>query len=174
VPVPGAPRAASEAAALSFAGGGVRVCVLRLAASVHSDADKRGFVPSLITIARAKGVSAYVGDGFSRWPAVHQLDAAQLFRLALEAAPAAAHLHAVGDEGVPLGDIASVIGRHLNLPVTAISPQEADGHFSWLARFVSIDNPTSSTLTQKQLGWHPMHPGLIADLEAGHYFSEDA
>jgi nucleoside-diphosphate-sugar epimerase len=172
-PVAGCPRAASEEAVLSLAGRGVRASVVRLAASVHSDADKRGFIPTLIGISRAKGVSAYVGDGSNRWPAVHRLDAAHLFRLALEQAPAGARLHAVGDEGVPLRDIAGLIGRHLNLPVAAISPEEAAGHFAWLAHFVSIDNPTSSTRTQKQLGWRPEQPGLIADLEAGHHFNED-
>jgi nucleoside-diphosphate-sugar epimerase len=170
--VPGFPRAASEEAALSFAARGVRVSVVRLAASVHSDADKRGFVPSLIGIARAKGVSAYVGDGSNRWPGVHQLDAAHLFRLALETAPAGARLHGADEEGVPLRDIAGVIGRHLNVPVTGISREEADGHFTWLAHFVSIDNPTSNALTQKLLGWHPTQPGLIADLEEGHYFND--
>ncbi len=170
-PVPGFPRAASEEAARSFAGRGVRVSVVRLAPSVHSDADKRGFVPSLIGLARAKGVSAYAGDGSNRWPAVHRLDAAHLFRLALEAAPAGTRLHGADEEGVPFRDIAGVIGRHLNMPVTAVSPEEADAHFSWLAPFVSIDNPTSSVLTQKQLGWHLAHPGLIPDLEEGHYFT---
>jgi nucleoside-diphosphate-sugar epimerase len=165
------PRAASEGAALAFAARGVRVSVVRLPPSVHSEGDKHGFVPTMIGIARAKGVAAYVGDGSNRWPAVHQLDAAHLFCLALEAAPAGARLHGVGDEGVPLRDIAGVIGRHLGLPVAAISPEEADGHFTWLARFVSTDNPTSSSLTQKRLGWHPGRTALIPDLEEGHYFN---
>jgi nucleoside-diphosphate-sugar epimerase len=169
--VPGTPRAASEEAALSFAGCGVRVSVVRLAPSVHSgEADKKGFVPSLIGFARTKGVAAYVGDGSNRWPAVHQLDAARLFRLALESARAGARLHGAAEEGVPFRDIAAAIGAHLNLPVTAISPEEAEGHFTWLAHFVSIDNPTSSAVTRKQLGWQPVQPGLIADLEEGHYF----
>jgi nucleoside-diphosphate-sugar epimerase len=103
---------------------------------------------------------------------VHRLDAAHLFRLALEDAPAGARLHAVGDEGVPFRDIAGVIGRHLNLPVTAISREEADGHFGWFALFASIDVPASSALTQQRMGWHPVQPGLIADLDKGHYFGE--
>lgn len=157
--------------ALSFAGRGVRVSVVRLAPSVHSgEADKKGFVPSLIGLARAKGVSAYVGDGSNRWSAVHQLDAARLFRLALESAPAGARLHGAAEEGVPFRDIAGVIGAHVSVPVTAISAEEAEGHFSWLAHFVSVDNPTSSALTREQLGWQPVQPGLIADLEEGHYF----
>ena len=171
--VPGFPRADSENAAMSFADRGVRASVVRLAPSVHSgEADKKGFVPSLIGFARAKGVSAYVGDGSNRWPAVHQLDAARLFRLALESAPAGARLHGAAEEGVPFRDIASAIGAQLNLPVTGISPEEAEGHFSWLAHFVSIDNPTSSALTRKQLGWNPVQPGLIADIEEGHYFKD--
>jgi nucleoside-diphosphate-sugar epimerase len=125
----------------------------------------------MIGVARPKGVSAHVGDGSNRWPAVHRLDAAHLFRLALEAAPAGARLHAVGDEGVPVRDIADVIGRHVKLPVTAISRAEADRHFGWLAPFVSVDNPASSTLTQKQLGWHPTQAALIPDLEEGRYFT---
>jgi nucleoside-diphosphate-sugar epimerase len=171
--VPGFPRAASEEAALSFAARGVRACVVRLAASVHSgEADKKGFVPSLIGFARATGVSAYVGDGSNRWPAVHQLDAARLFRLAVESAPAGSRLHGAAEEGVPFRDIAAAIGAHLDLPATAISPEEAEGHFAWLAHFVSIDNPTSSALTRKQLGWTPVRPGLIADIEEGHYFKD--
>jgi len=111
-----------------------------------------------------------VGDGSNRWAAVHRLDAAHLFRLALEAAPAGARLHAVGDEGVPFRDIAEVIGRHLDLPVTAVAPAEAQGHFGLFALFASMDVPASSALTRKQLGWEPAHPALIPDLDEGHYF----
>jgi nucleoside-diphosphate-sugar epimerase len=161
----------SEPVALSFAGRGVRVSVMRLPSSVHGEGD-HGFVPALIGIARAKGVSAYVGDGSNRWPAVHRLDAASLFRLALEKAPVGARLHAVGDEGVPFRDIAEVIGRHLNMPVVSLSREEADGHFGLLGLFASIDRPASSTLTQQRSGWHPVHTGLIADLDEGHYFKE--
>ena len=165
---PAFPRV-SERAALSFAGRGVRVCVTRLP-QVHGEGD-HAFVPAVISIARAKGLSAYVGDGSNRWAAVHRLDAARLFRLALENAPAGARLNAVGDEGVPFRDIAEVIGRRLNLPVTAISREEADGHFGPLfGLFTSMDLAASSALTQQRFGWHPTHPGLIADLEEDHYF----
>jgi nucleoside-diphosphate-sugar epimerase len=167
---PAYPRV-SERAALSFAARGVRVSVVRLPPTVHGEGD-HGFVPALIGIARAKGLSAYVGDGANRWAAVHRLDAAHLFRLALEAAPAGTRLNAIGDGGVPFRDIADVIGRHLDVPVTALSAEEAAGHFGLFALFASIDVPASSALTQKQFGWHPVHPGLIPDLDEGHYFKE--
>ena len=125
---------------------------------------------ALIAIARAKGVSAYVGDGANRWPAVHTLDAARLFLLALESAPAGSRLHRSDEAGVSFLDIAGVIGRHLNLPVLSVPPAVAAVHFGWLSFAVSADNPTSSTLTRELLGWSPYHPGLIADLEDGHYF----
>ena len=160
----------SERAALAFAGRGVRVAAMRLPPSVHGQGD-HGFVPALIGIARAKGLAAYVGDGSNRWAAVHRLDAARLFRLALQAAPAGARLHAVGDEGVPFRDIAEVIGRHLDLPVTSISRAEADAHFGGFALFAGMDVPASSAITQQRFGWHPVQPGLIADLDEGHYFS---
>ncbi|MBC6456635.1 SDR family oxidoreductase [Actinomadura sp. HBU206391] len=174
VPDPGVPtalRIASEEAALSLATRGVRVSVVRLPPSVHGEGD-HGFVPMLIGIARAKGVSAYVGEGTNRWCAVHRLDAARLFRLAVEAAPAGACLHGVGEEGVPVRDIAEVIGRHLDVPVTSIPREEADGHFGFLGAFFSLDVPASSTLTQKRLGWHPGRTELIPDLAAGHYFKD--
>jgi nucleoside-diphosphate-sugar epimerase len=172
-PESGAHPRVSERVALPFAARGVRVSAVRLPPTVHGEGD-HGFVPRLIDIARAKGLSAYVGDGSNRWAAVHRLDAAHLFRLALESAPAGARLHAVGDEGVPFREIADVIGRHLNLPVSAVSREDAEGQFGWLALFASMDIPASSGLTQKWLGWHPVQPGLIADLKEGHYFSEQA
>ena len=169
-PLPGLPRA-SEEVALPLAARGVRVSVLRLPPSVHGEGD-HGFVPRLIAIAREKSVSAYPGDGRNRWPAVHRLDAANLFRLALEAAPAGTVLHGVADEGVPVRDIAGIIGRHLELPVTSISFDEAAGHFGWLGPFFALDVPASSMLTQRQLGWRPTHQGLLADLEQDHYFAD--
>jgi nucleoside-diphosphate-sugar epimerase len=166
---PAHPRV-SEPAALRLTDHGVRVSVVRLPPSVHGEGDY-AFIPAVIGIARATGVSAYVGDGSNRWAAVHRLDAAHLFRLALEEAPAGARLHAVGDEGVPFRDIADVIGRHLGLPVTGVSRDEAPAQFGLFANFVSADIPASSALTQKEFGWHPVQPGLIADLDEGHYFT---
>lgn len=167
---PPRPRVASENTAVALGQRGVRSSVVRLAPLVHGPTDLHGFVPSLINIARDKGVSAYVGEGASRWPAVHELDAAHLYRLALEKAPAGSRLHGVGEEGIPFRDIAEIIGRRLNLPVVSIAREEADGHFGFLSAFVTLDNPTSSALTQELLGWRPVHPGLIADLEEDHYF----
>jgi nucleoside-diphosphate-sugar epimerase len=169
--LPSGPRIDSENAVIALAERGVRSSVVRLSPLVHSTLDHHGFAHRLINIARDTGVSAYIGDGSNRWPGVHTLDAARLYRLALENAPAGTRLHGVADEGVPFRDIADVIGRHLNVPVAGISPEEA-GHFGFLSAFAALDNPTSNTLTQKVLDWHPEHPGLIADLDAGHYFNE--
>jgi nucleoside-diphosphate-sugar epimerase len=165
------PRIDSENAAIALAERGVRSSVIRLSPLVHSNLDHHGFAHHLINTARDTGVSAYIGDGSNRWPAVHTLDAAHLYRLALENAPAGSRLHGVADEGVPFRDIAEVIGRHLNLPAVSIPAEEA-GHFGFLARFASLDNPTSSALTRKLLDWEPERPGLIEDLDAGHYFGE--
>ncbi|XXT14939.1 SDR family oxidoreductase [Sorangium sp. So ce429] len=159
-------RAASEQLAISFASRGVRVSSLRLPPSVHGDGD-HGFVPMLIEIARKTGRSGYIGGGENRWPAVHRLDAARLFLLALEKAPAGARLHAVGDEGIPTRDIAGVIGRKLGLPVEPV-PME---HFGWLGGFFALDTPASSALTQARFGWKPEQAGLLADLEHGTYFA---
>jgi len=159
----------SEAAAIPFASCGVRVSMVRLPPSVHGAGD-HGFVPALINIARAKGVSAYPGEGSNRWPAVHRLDAARLFRLALETAPAGSRFHGVADEGVPVREIAAVIGRRLNIPVVALPVEEAGEHFGWLGAFFSLDIPASSTLTQQRLGWHPAESALLADLDQDHYF----
>jgi nucleoside-diphosphate-sugar epimerase len=159
----------SEEGAVALAARGVRTSVLRLSPSVHGNGD-HGFVPRLISIAREKGISAFVGDGLNRWPAVHRLDAAHLYRLALEEGSNAARYHGVADEGVPTREIAEVIGRQLNVPVVSKSREEAADHFGWIAHFFAIDCPASSAQTQERLGWRPVQHGLIADLNAEHYF----
>jgi nucleoside-diphosphate-sugar epimerase len=167
-PDPNFPRK-SEDAALSVASKGVRVSVLRLPPSVHGDGD-RGFIPALIALARQKGASAYVGDGLNRWPTVHRLDAARLYGLALEKGAAGATYHAVADQGVPFREIAQVIGRRLNIPVVSKTPEEAAGHFGWLAHFVGVDCPASSAQTQQSLGWRPVQALLIPDIDRPTYF----
>jgi nucleoside-diphosphate-sugar epimerase len=170
-PNPSFPRK-SEEAAIALSARGVRASVLRLPPSVHGNGD-HGFVPQLISVAREKGVSAYIGDGLNRWPAVHRLDAAHLYRLALEKRTAATY-HGVADEGVPTREIAEVIGRHLNVPVVSKSREEAADHFGWIALFFGMNGPASSAQTQERLGWRPVQPGLIADLDADRYFEHDA
>lgn len=160
----------SEATAAALAARGVRASVVRLP-QVH-DPVKQGLITYMIDIAREKGVSAYVGDGLNRWPAVHRLDAARLYRLALEKGTAGARYHAIAEEGVPLRDIAAAIGRRLDVPVVAKSPEEAGEHFGWLAMFVGADGPTSSALTQERLGWRPRGAGLISDLDEGRYLED--
>jgi nucleoside-diphosphate-sugar epimerase len=162
------PRIASEEAAALVQAQGVRVSVMRLP-QVH-DPVKQGLITYLIALAREKGVSAYVGDGLNRWPAVHRLDAAHLYRLALEKGSAGARYNAVAEEGVPLREIAEAIGRGLRVPVVAKSPVEAGEHFGWLAMFVGVDVPASSAQTQERLGWRPTQPGLISDLDEARYF----
>jgi nucleoside-diphosphate-sugar epimerase len=164
---PDFPRKSEDA--LALVSKGVHSIVLRLPPSVHGNGD-HGFVPALINIARQKGVSAYIGDGMNHWPAVHRFDAAHLYLLALEKGSAGACYHAIADEGVPVRDIAEVIGRQLSVPVVAKSPEDAAGHFGWMAHFLAIDSPASSAQTQKQLGWKPSHSSLIADLDGGSYF----
>jgi nucleoside-diphosphate-sugar epimerase len=165
---PIAARIANMQSALAAADKGIRSCLVMLPRSVHGQGERHGFIPQLIAAARAKGVSGYVGDGTSRWPAVHVKDAASLYRLAIEQAPAGAVLNAVGDEGVPVREIAEAIGRHLNLPARSLPAEEFAG---MLGHILGTDMPASSTITQELLGWKPTHPGLIEDIEQGHYFT---
>ena len=171
-PNPNFPRK-SEDAMRAMSSRGVHASIVRLPPSVHGKGD-HGFVPHLIAIARETGVSAYVGDGLNRWPAVHRLDAARLYRLAIEKGSAGARFHGVADEGVPVREIAALIGRRLNLPVVSKSPEEVADHFGWIGHFFGMDSPASSARTQQQLGWRPTQPGLIADLDAEHYFEHTA
>ena len=164
---PVAARITNMRAALAAVDRGVRSCLVMLPRSVHGQGERHGFVPQLIAMARAKGVSGYIGDGASRWPAVHVKDAARLYRLAIEQAPAGAVLNAVGDEGVPVREIAEAIGRHLSVPAKSLPAEEFGGT---LVPLLSRDMPASSTITRELLGWQPTHPGLIEDIDQGHYF----
>ncbi|HEX5401046.1 MAG TPA: SDR family oxidoreductase [Pseudonocardiaceae bacterium] len=171
-PVAGGPagRQANAQFTVGLADRGVRSVVVRLPPTVHGDGDN-GFMAALVGIAREKGVAGYVDDGANRWPAVHRTDAAHLFRLALENAPAGSVLHAVADEGVPIRAIAEVIARHLDIPVASIPAEHAGQHFSWLGGFIGFDSPASSAQTRALLDWHPTQPGLVDDLDKGHYFA---
>lgn len=160
----------SEQTALAMVSRGVNASVMRLPPSVHGEGD-HGFVPLLIGIAREKGVAAYIGEGRNRWPAVHRLDAARLYRLALEKGRAGARYHAVAEEGILFRDIAGEIGRGLRIPVAAKSAEEAAGHFGWFVMFAGMDNRASSAQTRRELGWEPVQTGLIADMEPAGYFS---
>ncbi|WP_405699051.1 SDR family oxidoreductase [Streptomyces coelicoflavus] len=163
-------RAATAELALSLAARGVRSSVVRLAPTNHGEGDN-GFVPALIGTARDKGVSGYVADGANRWSAAHRLDSAHLFRLALEKAPAGSTLHAVAEEGLPVRDLAEVIGRRLGLPVVSVPAADAGAHFGWLAGPLAANRAASSVLTRELLGWEPVQVGLVEDLEQGHYFA---
>lgn len=165
------PRVANALAALGLKERGVRVSSVRLSPTVHGEGDHHGFVQRLVDIAREKGVSGYIGDGSNRWNAVHRMDAARLFRLALEKAPAGSALHAVGDEAVTAREIAEAIGKKLGLPVSSIAPEHVDAHFGWVGRFFAIDQPASSALTRQRMGWKPTHPGLLEDLGQDYYFN---
>ncbi|WP_308467818.1 SDR family oxidoreductase [Rathayibacter soli] len=163
------PRLLTEQTLLGFADRGIRSSAVRLAPTVHGDGD-HGFMSALVGIDREKGSAGYIGDGRNTWPAVHRLDAAHLFRLALENAPAGSTLHAIDDEAVPLRDIAEVIGRHLGVPALSVPEADAAEHFGWLGRFLAMDSHASSAITRDLVGWQPTHPNLIEDLELGHYF----
>ncbi|MFF3906633.1 SDR family oxidoreductase [Streptomyces sp. NPDC001848] len=166
-------RAATARAVLALASRGVRSSVVRLSPTCHGEGD-HGFMATLVAIARAKQVSGYIGEGANRWPAVHRLDAARLFRLAVEKAPAGSVLHGVAEEGVAIRDIAEVIGRHLDVPVVSVAPEAAAEHFAWLGAFLGLDAPASNTLTRELLGWEPTQPDLLTDLDKGHYFHTTA
>jgi nucleoside-diphosphate-sugar epimerase len=167
------PRVDAENHVVALADRGVRSSVVRLPPTVHSELDLHGFIPTLIGIAREKGYAGYLGDGVNRWPAGHTRDAARIYRLALEAGPAGSRFHAVGDEGIPFREIAETIARELGgLPTRSIPADEAEAYFTFLALFAGVDNPTSSAITRSVLGWEPEHPGLIEDLEQGHYFAQ--
>ena len=167
----GNPRVRSEDLSLGFATRGVRTSIMRLSPTVHSSLDHHGFLPIIVAAARKNGFSGYVGEGANRWPAVHTLDAAHLYRLAVESAPAGSRLHAAAEEAVPFRAIAEAVGKGLNVPVKSISAAEATlalGGF--VGMFIQLDNPTSSAWTRTTLGWAPTHAGLIADIAEGHYF----
>ena len=159
----------SEETGLAAATQGVRAMVIRLSPSVHGDGD-HGFVPILIKFAREKGFAIYVGEGKNRWPAVHRLDAATLYRLALEKGTSGARFHGVADEGIPTREIAEVIGRRLNVPAVSKTPGEAAALLGFIGQVLGMDGSASSALTQERLGWRPIQPGLIHDLEKGRYF----
>ena len=162
-------RAATENLVVAAAGRGVRTAAIRLSPTVHSK-DDRGFTPRLIDIARQSGVAAYIGDGANRWPAVHRLDAARLYRLALEKGSPGARYHAVADGGIPTRQIAEAIGRHLNLPVQSLPAEKAGEHFGFLGTFFGLDAPTSAEATRAELGWTPREPGLLAGLATDAYY----
>lgn len=166
---PSGTRVASETAAIALAESGVRSSVIRLAPTVHGSTDHRGFVPHLVKNARETRRSTYVGDGSNRWPAVHTLDAAHLYRLALESAPAGTILHGVAEEGIAFRTIAQAIGDQLGVPVTSVTAEQAARELGFIGVIAALDNPTSSTRTRQLLGWQPKHPTLFGDFRAGHY-----
>ncbi|WP_332769324.1 SDR family oxidoreductase [Phenylobacterium sp.] len=170
-PVPGPYVRQSETAVDALAARGVRAAAVRMPLSVHGPGD-HGFVPALIDIALAKGVSAYPGDGLNRWPATHRRDVARVFRLALERGAAEGPYHAIGEDGVPFKAIAEVIGRRLNLPVIAMSPEKSADHFGWFAMFAEMNLPATSLRTRALLNWDPAQPGLLSDMEHAGYFAD--
>jgi nucleoside-diphosphate-sugar epimerase len=172
--LPGGPRVDGENAVIALGQRGVRSSVIRLSPTVHSSLDHHGFIPMFIAAARKNGISVYVGDGTNVWPAVHTLDAAHLYRLALESAPAGTRLHGVADEGIAFRVIAEAIGKGLGLPVKSVTAEEAPKYLGGMAHFAQVNNPTSSARTRALLKWEPTHAGLLADLAEGHYFDVPA
>jgi len=169
--IAGGPRIDAENAVIGFAERGVRSSVVRVSPITHSRLDRHGFARVLIAMAKQAGVAGYPGDGANRWPAVHTLDVGHLYRLALESAPAGTRWHAVGDEGIPVREIAQSIGDHLGIPAASIPADGLESHFGFLATLIVLDNPTSSLVTRRILGWEPAHPGLIADFDNADYFT---
>jgi nucleoside-diphosphate-sugar epimerase len=165
------PRIDAENLVIGFAGQGVRSSVVRVPPITHSTLDRHGFARILIATAKETGVAGYAGDGTNRWPSGHTLDVAHLYRLALESAPAGTRWHAVGDEGIPLREIAQSIGDHLGIPTATIPDERLQAHFGFLALLIALDNPTSNLATRRLLGWQPTHPGLLADFHTGDYFA---
>lgn len=165
-------RIDAENFVIDLAGKNVRSSVVRLPSITHSSLDHHGFTPALISFARQHGVAIYVGDGSNRWPAVQTRDAAQLYRLALESAPAGTRLHAIGDEGIEFRRIAEAIGRGLDVPTRSITAEQAGQYVGFLAQFVALDSPASAVRTRELLGWAPTQPGLLDDLDDGHYFQQ--
>jgi nucleoside-diphosphate-sugar epimerase len=172
--LPGGPRVDGENAVIALGQRGVRSSVIRLPPTVHSSFDHHGFVPMFIAAARKNGASVYIGAGANVWPAVHTLDAARLYRLALESAPAGTRIHGVADEGVAFRALAEAIGEGLGVPVKSVSAEEAAKYLGGMAHFAQVNNPTSSARTRALLEWEPTHAGLLADLAEGHYFANDA
>jgi nucleoside-diphosphate-sugar epimerase len=168
------PRIDAENAVIGFAGRDVRSSVVRVPPITHSMLDRHGFARVLIGIARQAGVAGYAGDGANRWPAGHTLDVAHLYRLALEDAPAGTRLHAAGDDGLPMREIAQSIGDHLGLPAASIPAGRLESHFGFLAALIGLDNPVTTLATRKILGWEPVHPGLLADFDEADYFTAPA
>jgi nucleoside-diphosphate-sugar epimerase len=166
---PAAARAVGEQAALALTERGVRASVVRLAPCVHERV-RRGFAGALIDAAQRSGYAGYLGDGSQRWPALHRQDAARLYRLAVEQAPAGAVLHGVGEQGVPLRAIADLIAARLGLPVQQVPADQAEEYFGWLAALAATDAPASSAATRSLLAWEPTHPGLLDDLAHGEFF----
>jgi nucleoside-diphosphate-sugar epimerase len=168
-PTPGFPRSQAALIAIALSAKGVRSSVVRLPPTVHGRGDK-GFIATLVGIARERGVSGYIGDGSNVWPAVHRDDAARVFQLALEQAPPGSMWHAIAEEGIATRSIAEEIGRQLDVPAVSIPLEDVASHFGWTGLIWSVNAPTSSELTRWQLRWQPAGPSLIEDLEAGHYF----
>lgn len=171
--IPAFPRA-TEQTTLAMAERGVRATVVRLPRSVHGIGERHGFIPQLASLAREKGISAYVEEGENLWPSVHRLDAARVFRLALEQGAAGGPFHAVAEQGIPYRQIAEVIGRQFQLPAVSLSQEEASAHFGMMAMFIGGNGPASSEHTRERLGWAPQEPGLLADISQPEYFAQEA